>query len=216
MVIVYYYSHQICSMSNSSQLNYEEIKGPTLVLVGINVIMFIITSIMGGTIADIGEEPLFLFGFSIYSFLGGKFWTPLTSIFTHAGLAHIGSNMIGLFIYGFKLEEEGYNDKQIYFAYLFTGIFSGILSALISPYSYFTYSVGASGAVFGILGVNYGILKRINHPEGKRVLLFAIIIFILSIRENVNLFAHLYGLILGIFLGKSEFFSKLKTFDSLK
>ncbi len=196
--------------------DFDEIKGPTLVLAGINFVVYLFTSIIGGSFLSIGNLPLYFLGFSINTFLfNGFFWTPVTSIFTHSGIAHIGGNLLGLFIYGFKLEEEGYNSKQIYFAYFVTGILAGVISAFFPFYSFNTFFVGASGSVFGILGVNYGILKRINHPDAKKVMYFAIILFFMSFGPQTNIFAHLLGLIFGAIIGKSEFFANMNTDKSL-
>ncbi|MHA2501457.1 MAG: rhomboid family intramembrane serine protease [Candidatus Kariarchaeaceae archaeon] len=82
----------------------------------------------------IGDPALVLFGFSYYSLSLGLLWTPITSMFTHSGIAHLGGNMIFLFIYGFKLEERGYSGQGIYIAYIVTGLLASLLSAPLIGY----------------------------------------------------------------------------------
>lgn len=188
-------------MSGKSDL--ENLKGPTLYLVAINALMFILTSILGGSLLSIGPKALIIFGLSLTTFTQGLIWTPLTSIFTHSGIAHVGSNMIFLFIYGFKLEEDGYRDKQIYFTYIVSGLSAGILSMLIFPT---IFQVGASGSVFGVLGTNFGLQQRRGDPNSRKVLFAGIIFLVMASGENVNVFAHLIGFVAGIIIGRSEYF----------
>ncbi|MCY3411679.1 MAG: rhomboid family intramembrane serine protease [Candidatus Heimdallarchaeota archaeon] len=193
--------------------DFEELKGPTMNLFVINTLFFIITSIMGRQLLSIGTLPLILFSLYFPTLMSGFIWTPFTSIITHSGIAHLGSNMIFLFFYGYKLEEEGYSAKQIYFAYILTGVMSGLLSMFIlieNP------SVGASGAVFGLLGTYYGTLRRSNDPNKRKVLYTSIILFILASSPNTNIFAHLLGLILGTILGSSDYFQNMNEFTELK
>ena len=112
-------------------------------------------------------------------------------------------------IFGSKLEERGFSDKGIYFAYVITGVLAGLLSMFL--FSSNTISVGASGAVFGILGVNVGVERKLNDPNYKRILAVSIIFLIFSGGSpGTNVFAHLYGLIFGIILGNSEYFHTMQ------
>lgn len=187
----------------------ESLEGATLYLALINFIVFVFTSLWGGSIISIGIKPLFYLGLSIPGLEYGNFWTPVTSIFVHSSIAHIGFNLIYLLIFGFRLEERGYNDQGIWTAYLITGIFAGLLSLPLLGEN--SISVGASGAVFGLLGVNVGVEHKNNDPNYKKVLFAAIIFFVLSgTAERTNIFAHLFGLLLGYLLGKSNYFFQFK------
>ncbi len=75
-----------------------------------------------------------------------KPWTLLTYIFLHGSFSHLYSNMFALALFGSILEKiVGYkNFLKIFF---FTGIFSGIFSTI-----FYTSVIGASGAVYGIMG----------------------------------------------------------------
>lgn len=93
------------------------------------------------------------------------FWTILTSIFMHAGLFHLFVNMFSLFFLGNQLVEKIIGRKRFLWLYLISGIVAGIFFiafSYLSPMVYrgdllfgtpTTSGVGASGAIFGLLGV---------------------------------------------------------------
>lgn len=92
------------------------------------------------------------------------FWTPLTSMFMHAGIFHLFVNMLSLFFVG-RFLEMIIGKKRYFWLYIISGLFAGLFFAF---FSYFfgnneigmrifaspdTYAVGASGAIFAIAGV---------------------------------------------------------------
>jgi membrane associated rhomboid family serine protease len=80
--------------------------------------------------------------------------TLITSMFMHGGLAHILGNMLFLFIFGDNLEDAMGHTKYFFF-YLLCGIIAG-LSHVFSTYFFgqspYVPSLGASGAISGVLG----------------------------------------------------------------
>jgi membrane associated rhomboid family serine protease len=90
------------------------------------------------------------------SILQGKYlWTFLTSMFMHAGFLHIFVNMLSLFFVG-SLVEKILGPKRYLITYLSAGLFAGlffVLSGLIFPSALNAYAVGASGAIFGLVGL---------------------------------------------------------------
>ena len=90
----------------------------------------------------------------------GELWRPVTGAFLHArgtfGFLHIGFNMYLLYILGNLLEPSigKWRFGAIYFTSMLTGAFGAIL--LSSPGS---YTVGASGAVFGLMGAGVVFLR---------------------------------------------------------
>ena len=89
------------------------------------------------------------FGFSTSGLLHGQFWTPLTSIFVHVDLFHLGSNVLFLYIFGIALEEKIGSLRTV--AIFFT---AGAVSLLAGApfYSPDTHIVGASIAVSALVG----------------------------------------------------------------
>ena len=96
------------------------------------------------------------FGLRGVSVADGEWYRLLTSGFLHAGLLHIGFNMFLLFILGRLLEPAIGTPRfvALYFASLFAGSFGAL--ALTNP---FELTVGASGAVFGVLGATFVIAR---------------------------------------------------------
>lgn len=74
-------------------------------------------------------------------------WGVVTYMFVHAGLGHIFFNMIGLFFFGPRLENQ-LGSRQFLWLYLLSGLGGAALSFVFAPYA---RVVGASGAVFGVL-----------------------------------------------------------------
>ncbi len=100
--------------------------------------------------------------------------TLITSMFMHGGIAHLGGNMLYLWIFGDNLE-----DKLGHIRYLFFYLLCGIIASLTHVFTDFLFgqnhlipSLGASGAISGILG-GYLLLF-----PAKRVTVFFIIFFI--------------------------------------
>ncbi len=194
----------------------EEWQTPTIYLALINIFFYIVTSIIGRNPITTGNNAIILFGLSIDGFSRGLIWTPITSVFVHGHIAHLGMNLIFLLIFGLRLEEKEFTDKSIYFAFIVTGVLSGLISMLIL-YSSTSVSIGSSGAVFGLLGVNIGNEKKRNDPNFKRILGFSLIIFMFSsISPGTNILAHLLGLIFGFLLGNSDYYYSLTGEDYSK
>jgi membrane associated rhomboid family serine protease len=79
------------------------------------------------------------------------FWTTLvTSMFLHGGWAHLGGNMLYLWIFGDNLEHR-MGHARFFLFYLLTGLAAGLAHIVFSPES-MVPTVGASGAISGVLG----------------------------------------------------------------
>ncbi|MBI2133662.1 rhomboid family intramembrane serine protease [Candidatus Woesearchaeota archaeon] len=77
----------------------------------------------------------------------GKPWTLLTSIFLHSGILHLLYNSFGLALFGSILEGRIGSAKFLW-VFMASGLISGIVAAFFYP-----ATIGASGAVFGVIGV---------------------------------------------------------------
>lgn len=78
-------------------------------------------------------------------------WTLITYIFLHGGIFHIFLNMLGLFFFG-PDTERAIGSKQFIILYLACGILGGLGWLLFTAQQTIGFCIGASGAVFGILG----------------------------------------------------------------
>ncbi len=130
----------------------------------------------------------------------GEWWRLVTAIFLHAGLLHIGFNLWCLIDLGSTVESMFTTTKFIVL-YLVTGIFGFILSQLWSPLG---NSVGASGAVLGLIGVLIG--ASFHHGSlGKdirsQLWRWVVYIFVFGLFFAVDNAAHIGGLASGALLG---------------
>ena len=115
----------------------------TYALILINVFMFLFSLINGTT-----EEFYNLFA-SYGPFVKmGDYYRLISAAFMHANIAHLIFNMYALWIIGMQL--ESFIGKWRYLVvYLFSAISGSLLSVIVTPNA---VSVGASGAIFGLLG----------------------------------------------------------------
>ena len=162
-------------------------KNYTLWLVGICIIVFI-----GQTIFNLTD--LLLLDKTLLTI---RPWTYITSIFAHGGIAHLLQNMFALGLFGLILEYRIGSKK---FLYLF--LISGIVINIFSPYP---RSLGASGAIYAVLGALV-ILRPMMMVwvSGMPVPMFiaGLIWLFIDIAgvytpSNVANLAHVYGLLIG-------------------
>jgi rhomboid protease GluP len=90
--------------------------------------------------------------------LHGEPWRLFTSLFLHGSLLHLAFNMIALWQVG-QLVERLFGSLRFSALYLVAGLCGGIASVVWNPH---VNSVGASGAIFGIVGGLFAFMRREN------------------------------------------------------
>jgi len=151
------------------------------------------------------------------------FFHILTSMFMHGGLAHIGGNMLYLWIFGDNVEDAMGHARYLFF-YLFGGFLASAAHILTNPYSTVP-TVGASGAIAAVLGaylvlyprarvltvVAFGFFLRLTMIPASIVLgLWFLLqlfqgVFSLGMPPDmggVAFWAHIGGFVAGLFLGR--------------
>lgn len=131
----------------------------------------------------------------------GDYFRLFTSLFLHAGIVHLLCNMYSLYVIG-PQTESFYGKLKYLFIFIFSGICGSILSTAFSGNN--TVSVGASGAIFGLLGalVYFGYHYRVYLGNVLKSQIIPIIILNLLIGltfSGIDNFAHIGGLIGGVF-----------------
>jgi rhomboid protease GluP len=129
----------------------------------------------------------------------GQVWRLFTPIFIHAGLSHLFINMYSLYAIGPSVERF-FGRPRTLAIYLLAGIAGVLLSLAMSP----NPSVGASGAIFGLLGA-LGVLLYRNRPVfggmGRRqlqqIVLVALFNLALGLSPGIDNWGHLGGLVYG-------------------
>lgn len=89
---------------------------------------------------------------------GDTLWPFLTSLFLHGGWIHVFGNMWTLWIFGDNVEDE-MGPLRFLFFYVVCGVASGVVHAITNPVSTIP-TVGASGAVAGVMGAYYVLFPR--------------------------------------------------------
>ena len=128
-------------------------------LIALNVLIFLAEAVLG-------EEGLYQFiswcGLVPAQFWQGgwltRWWTPLTSMFIHAGWLHLISNMLSLYIFGDNVE-----DRIGHFRYLLFYLGSGLAASAAHLIAYANSpipTVGASRAIAGVLGAYLVLFPR--------------------------------------------------------
>ena len=183
----------------------------TLILIALNVAIFHPLELqLIASPQNLG--PLIQFGAYSYHLIveEGEYWRLLTSTFLHAHALHLLLNMGILFLLG-SLLEGVYGRGRFLFVYLISAIISSVASLLFVQNA---LGVGASGAVFGLIGVAVALgirykdrlPRRLGRILGLRLLPFIGIDLLLGFfvlphfNYNVNNAAHISGLLTG-FIG---------------
>jgi membrane associated rhomboid family serine protease len=148
----------------------------------------------------------------------GQFWRLLTPIFMHSGFSHMLFNSFSILLFGPALERM-LGSGRFLFVYLFSGIIANIATLMVEPLT-FTH-VGSSGAIFGLFGYYLSIImfrKTMLSRQNSQIIITLLVINLLMtfLQPNINITAHLFGLLGGFLLGAFPYFNKKDFSDSIK
>jgi rhomboid protease GluP len=133
----------------------------------------------------------------------GEYWRLLTPIFLHSGFTHLLFNSISLILFGPALEKIAGKGRFVTI-YLVSGIGANIATFLIQPLTY--VHVGSSGAIFGLFGYYLAIISfrksMLSRENAQLIKTIAILSIIMTfLQPNINVTAHIFGLITGYLIG---------------
>ncbi len=183
----------------------------TYSLIIANFIIFVITIIYPFVIYEIGFRPIYL---TVEYF--PQLYTLFTSMFIHGGFAHILGNMIVFLFMGIAFEQR-IGMKNFLVIYLVTGVCGALAHSFLNLGSA-TVLIGASGAIFGILGafaysyprdevvmpIPLGIIMIFRRIKVMyAAILFAVletVIVLYGTQDTTAHFAHIGGLLSGVIL----------------
>ncbi len=173
---------------------------PIFILIGINVMIFIL-----GFFAY-NEYDWMMNAYTVYR--DREYWRVLSAMFMHGDIRHLAFNMISLYgLSGLLLLTQPV--WKYYTMYLLSGILGGFSDAALRlALKDQTWSLGASGAIMGLLGANIAFYIRNRHVINPAVLkqqllrlgIFAAINLIPD-NQGVDYYGHLFGFIAGLLLG---------------
>lgn len=179
----------------------------------INTVFLLLTLIMGGFDAKTLYRMGALEAFSIAS---GEYYRLIIPMFLHGSFIHYAMNtFFGVAILGLALEKL-IGSWRFALVYFISGLASNLLVFYVGYYHQmaFTLTIGASGAIFGILGFFFYILmfQKYLLSETDRKYLIGLIVLnaFTSFLPSVSLYGHLGGFIAGFLLSAIHYRFNLK------
>jgi membrane associated rhomboid family serine protease len=168
----------------------------TMTLIALSVVAFLIDSIVPGNPREWWMIGLQLDDSGNLAGLSqGEWWRLLTAAFLHGGILHLLFNMYALYLFGPQLE-AAFGHVRFAVLYLLSALGGSAVSYLfanpVQP------SLGASGAVFGILGATLVVSRRMRYDVRAVTVLIAINLALGFVIQGIDWRAHLGGLITGM------------------
>jgi membrane associated rhomboid family serine protease len=187
---------QKTKVRTASSLSAQDEPRATYAIIAVNVLVFLGQALSAGGGAAVRNGDVYsggvLNGFAVHD---GEWWRLLTSGFLHADPIHLLLNMVGVYFLGQILEPAL---GTVRFVALYLGsLFAGSLGVmLLSPEG---NTLGASGAVFGLLGATFLIMRQRGvNPMQTFIGPYLILSVVLTFRPGISVGAHLGGLAGGL------------------
>lgn len=186
---------------NIAMRKIREMPFISIALVVINAIIFLICTFTGNMLYNIGE-------LSPDTFLGdGQYYRIVSAMFLHADISHLVNNMLLLAGLGAMLERETGHIRFL-ILYFLSGLGGQVVSLAYKIFNreWYVASIGASGAVFGLVGVllamSFAWTRQMENVTWKRVLFVVAYSVYSGIRvANIDNAAHIGGFLAGFLLG---------------
>ncbi len=175
----------------------------TEALLAVNILLWVALELRGGST---NAEALLDFGaISAPLIADGEYWRLFTGMFLHAGVVHILANGLSLFIFG-RIVEGIYGHARFALVYLLAGLFGSVASFSLNSTG---VGVGASGAVFGLVGALAAYFvanRRVMGKMGRQNLTGLVVLMGINLAfgltfPGIDNWAHLGGLASGFLLG---------------
>jgi membrane associated rhomboid family serine protease len=171
----------------------------TMVLIGINLAFFVVTALQARSAMNLAPSPLYLQGSLIPAEVAsGDYWRLLTAGFLHANLIHIATNMVSLYVLGLPLERI-LGRGRFLLIYALSLLGSSVSVLLFS--GPFVPTIGASGAIYGLMGALLVTFKRLGYDLKQLLIVVAINVYITFQFPGISWQGHLGGLVVGAIVG---------------
>jgi membrane associated rhomboid family serine protease len=167
----------------------------TKALIAINVAVYVAELATGGGVNGVGSK-IYEKGVLYAPFVAeGDWWRLISAAFLHYGPFHLLLNMLGLYWFGSLLERRIGAGRYL-LLYLVSGLAGSAGALVISPNS---ATVGASGAIFGILGAGLVMEQQRDYVFGGSALgvIVANLVLTFAWSGNISVGGHIGGLIGG-------------------
>jgi len=167
----------------------------TRVLIGVNVAVYVAELVQGGGVYGV-NSTIYDKGFLYAPYVAqGDWWRLFTAAFLHYGPIHLLLNMLGLYWFGSLLERR-LGSGRFLLLYLVSGLAGSAGALVVSPTS---ATVGASGAIFGILGAGLVLEQQRDYVFGGSAMgvIVANLVLTFAWSGNISVGGHIGGLIGG-------------------
>lgn len=169
----------------------------TKVLIGLNIVVFIVQLAVPGF-----EERFWMLGQAltddgVSGVAQGEYYRLLTAAFLHGGVIHIAFNMYALLVFG-PLIEGAFGRLRFVALYLGSALAGSAASYMFSAPN--APSVGASGAIFGLLGAALVVTRRMRHDASVITFIIVANLAIGFLVPVIDWRAHLGGLVGGVLI----------------
>ena len=167
----------------------------TKILVALNVVVYLITVAQGAGLNDPGGKLFYKWALYGPAVDNGDWWRLITSAFLHGGMIHIAFNMLALWWLGAPVEMALGRLRYIGL-YLVSGLAGSAGALIANPHS---VTVGASGAIFGLLGAGLILEWRATGSLAGNYLTLILINLAISFAvPGISYGGHIGGLLGGI------------------
>ena len=170
----------------------------TMTLIGVCVLAFLAQQSIGsevlvrfGLIGGVNATDL---GLGVIGVADGEYYRLLSAAFLHGGFLHLLVNMFSLYLLGPQLEAM-LGRSRFVALYLVSAVGGTAVSYLLNPP--FQFSVGASGAIFGLFGAMVVVSRRLNYDLRPVLGIIGVNAVIGFVVPQIDWQAHLGGLLTG-------------------
>jgi membrane associated rhomboid family serine protease len=167
------------------------------ILIVICVVMYVLERVLSTEFTElrlIGGRP----DLGIPGVASGEVWRLLTAAFLHGSVLHLLLNMYAVYLFGPPLE-QAFGRVRFVVLYLVSALGGSAASYAFSPP--LTPSLGASGAVFGLLGAFLVVSRKLGRDASFLYVLLAVNLAFGFFAANIDWKAHLGGLAAGVLTG---------------
>ncbi|MFJ4102725.1 rhomboid family intramembrane serine protease [Amycolatopsis japonica] len=170
----------------------------TPVLLALNVLIFLITVFQSGSIANNNFSELFQYGqlWNPATLAGDEWWRILTSGFLQYGLLHIASNAFSLWFVGRPLETA--LGRVPFTVLYFVSLLGGSAANLVFSDLDAVPVVGASGAIFGLIGAYTVIVIKLRLNPTWLLVILGLNVFITFQVPGISILGHAGGFVAGL------------------
>lgn len=190
-------TNDINSKTAKENRKYEEVFKPkkivvTYVLIALCTLVYIL-QILFPSLTTLGAVN----GSLVRS---GQVYRLVTGMFMHGSIWHLLCNMYSLYVIGCATENY-FGKKKFLFIYFVSGIIGSMFSCIFNT----SWSLGASGAIFGLMGAlcYFGYYYRLYMGKALYSEIIPVIVLNLALSlvvSNIDFYAHIGGLIGGVFI----------------